>query len=152
MTQTLTCVCNVWHRHWHWHVCVMASYGLRNRDTQDFLACVMSDADGAILGQCFYCHVKRIINITCPKWNQWHYIRYMLTDIKVELGTPLGLLTKALSFLHLILSLIVQNCAINAALIWEILRKLKPYGNCVYLLSHMPSCYWWRAHYVKLIS
>ena len=27
---------------------VVASYGLRNRETQDFLACVMSDADAFI--------------------------------------------------------------------------------------------------------
>ncbi len=65
----------------------------------------------------------------------------MLTDIKVKLGTPRGLLTKALSFFHLILSLIALNCAINAALNWEILRKLKPDGNGVYLMSNMPSCY-----------
>ncbi len=27
-------------------VTVVAGYGLRNRDIQDFLACVLSDADG----------------------------------------------------------------------------------------------------------
>ena len=68
MTQTLPCMCNVWHRHWHSYVMclcfllptlhslfqsptytlpctVVASFGLRNRDIQLFSACVMSDAD-----------------------------------------------------------------------------------------------------------
>ncbi len=38
--------CHWWHLvEWSTRLIVVARYGLRNRDTQDFLACVMSDAD-----------------------------------------------------------------------------------------------------------
>ena len=45
---------------------VVASYGLRNRDTQDFLACIMSDADALFRSRIAALNFSMGLNIIAP--------------------------------------------------------------------------------------
>ncbi len=55
---------------------VVASYGLRNRDTQDFLACVMSDADANLVpvGTNILLKMSKCYPPTLYNYQQWWFL------------------------------------------------------------------------------